>query len=61
MRPTPPVPEWEQIVNMMQQVAARAVAGQLSIDQATGQMDAEAATILAKRRWVLAREHETKP
>ncbi|MBN8735628.1 MAG: sugar ABC transporter substrate-binding protein [Xanthomonadales bacterium] len=57
MRPTPPVPEWEQIVNMMQQVAARAVAGQLSIDQATAQMDAEAATILAKRRWVLDRQH----
>jgi len=61
MRPAPQVPEWEQIVTMMQQVAARAVAGQLTIDQATAQMDAEAATILAKRRWVLAREHEAKP
>lgn len=61
MSPAPPVPEWEQIVNMMQQVAARAVAGQLTIDQATAQMNAEAATILAKRRWVLAREHEARP
>lgn len=57
MRPAPRVPEWEQIVNMMQQVAARAVAGQLTVDQATAQMDAQADTILAKRRWVLARQH----
>lgn len=58
MRPAPKVPEWEQIVTMMQNVAARTVAGQLTIDQATAQMDNEADAILAKRRWVLAREHE---
>ncbi|MGH8215158.1 MAG: sugar ABC transporter substrate-binding protein [Rhodanobacteraceae bacterium] len=58
MRPAPQVPEWEQIVNMMQDVAARAIAGQLTIDQATAQMDARADTILAKRRWVLERQHE---
>ncbi len=56
MRPAPQVPEWEQIVNMMQHIAARAIAGKLSIDQATAQMDAQADTILAKRRWVLARQ-----
>ncbi|HEX5960500.1 MAG TPA: sugar ABC transporter substrate-binding protein [Rhodanobacteraceae bacterium] len=56
MRPAPQVPEWEQIVNMMQEVAARAVAGELTIDQATAQMDARADTILAKRRWVLERQ-----
>lgn len=61
MRPAPQVPEWEQIVNMMQDVAARAIAGQLTIDQATAQMDAQADTILAKRRWVLAREHKATP
>ena len=58
MRPAPQVPEWEQIVNMMQDVAARAIAGQLSIDEASAQMDARADTILAKRRWVLERQHE---
>ena len=56
MRPAPQVPEWEQIVNMMQDVAARAIAGQLTIDDATAQMDARADTILAKRRWVLERQ-----
>ena len=58
MRPAPQVPEWEQIVNMMQELAARVIAGQLTIDQATAQMDARADTILAKRRWVLERQHE---
>jgi multiple sugar transport system substrate-binding protein len=58
MRPAPQVPEWEQIVNMMQELAARAIAGQLTIDEATAQMDARADTILAKRRWVLERHHE---
>jgi multiple sugar transport system substrate-binding protein len=58
MRPAPQVPEWEEIVNMMQQVAARAVAGQLTVEQAAAQMDAEADKMLAKRRWVLARRHE---
>ncbi len=56
MRPAPQVPEWEQIVNMMQDVAARAIAGQLTIDEAAAQMDAQADTILAKRRWVLDRQ-----
>ena len=61
LAPAPQVPEWEQIVNMMQDTAARAIAGQLTIDQAAAQMDAQANTMLAKRRWVLAREHGAKP
>ena len=61
MRPAPQVPEWEQIVNMMQQVAARAVAGELTVDEAAAQMDTQADAILAKRRWVLARQHEAIP
>ena len=61
MRPAPQVPEWEQIVNMMQQVAARAVAGELTVDEAAAQMDTQADAILAKRRWVLARQHAAIP
>ena len=61
MRPAPKVPEWEQIVNMMQQVAARAVAGELTVDQAAAQMDAQADAILAKRRWVLNRQPRKTP
>ena len=61
MRPAPKVPEWEQIVTMMQNVAARAVAGELTVDAATARMDAEADAILAKRRWVLDRERGAAP
>ena len=64
VKPTPPVPEWERIANEMQLVAAEAIAGRLTIDQAAAEIDRRADTILAKRRWVLdhaqpdpAREH----
>ncbi|MEW9625395.1 sugar ABC transporter substrate-binding protein [Rhodanobacter geophilus] len=53
VKPTPAVPEWERIAVMMQQVAARAVAGELTVDQATAEMDRQADGILAKRRWLL--------
>ncbi len=55
VRPTPAVPEWERIANAMQLQAARAVAGELTIDQAAAEMDREANRILEKRRWMLAR------
>ena len=53
VKPTPAVPEWERIAVMMQQVAARAVAGELTVDQAAAEMDRQADSILAKRRWLL--------
>jgi multiple sugar transport system substrate-binding protein len=55
VKPTPAVPEWERIATMMQQVAARAVAGELTVDQAAAEMDRQADRILAKRRWMLDR------
>lgn len=55
VRSTPAVPEWERIATMMQQVAARAVAGELTVDQAAAAMDRQADRILAKRRWMLDR------
>lgn len=53
VKPTPAVPEWERIAVMMQQVAARAVAGELTVDQAAAEMDRQADGILAKRRSLL--------
>ncbi|MBQ4855145.1 sugar ABC transporter substrate-binding protein [Rhodanobacter sp. B2A1Ga4] len=53
VKPTPAVPEWERIANEMQLVAAKAIAGRLTIDQAAAEMDRRADAILAKRRWVL--------
>jgi multiple sugar transport system substrate-binding protein len=58
VKPTPPVPEWEQIANEMQLVAAQAVAGTLSIDEAAEEMDRRADRILEKRRWIL--DHERR-
>jgi len=55
VKPTPAVPEWERIAVMMQQVAARTVAGELTVDQAAAEMDRQADRILAKRRWLLDR------
>lgn len=52
-RPTPAVPEWERIATEMQLVAARAVAGELTIDQAAAEIDHRVDRILEKRRWVL--------
>ena len=56
VKPTPAVPEWERIAVMMQQVAARAVAGELTVDQAAAEMDRRADAILAKRRALLGRQ-----
>ncbi|NII72304.1 multiple sugar transport system substrate-binding protein [Dyella sp. SG562] len=53
VKPTPPIPEWERIVTEMQLVAAQAVHGDLSIDQAAAEIDRRADLILEKRRWIL--------
>lgn len=58
-RPTPAVPEWERIATEMQLVAARAVAGELTIDQAAAEIDHRVDRILEKRRWVL--DHSRPP
>ena len=54
VKPAPKVAEWERIANEMRLVAERAVSGQLSVDQAAKELDARAADILDKRRWMLA-------
>ncbi|KRF01212.1 ABC transporter substrate-binding protein [Frateuria sp. Soil773] len=53
VKPTPPVAEWERIATEMQLVAAQAIAGELTIDQAAAEIDRRADAILEKRRWVL--------
>ena len=59
VKPTPPVPEWEQIANEMQLVAARAVAGDLTVDQAAVEIDRRTDRILEKRRWILNHSRTT--
>ena len=54
-RAVPRVPEWEQIVNEMQVIAARAAYGRMNVATATAKMDRRSDAILAKRRWMLRR------
>ncbi len=55
VKPAPRIPEWERIANQMQQVAERAVHGELSVAAAAKELDLRTDTILEKRRWLLAR------
>jgi multiple sugar transport system substrate-binding protein len=61
VKPTPQVPEWEQIATQMQQVAEQMVTGSLTIDQAVSEMDRRADALLEKRRWMLARGPGSPP
>ena len=66
VRPTPPVPEWEQIATELRVVSERAVRrvspattpAELAaiVDDAAAALDARADQMLDKRRWMLARE-----
>ena len=55
-KPAPKVPEWERIMSEMQLTAEQVVAGRADIAQATLALDRRVDAILAKRRWMLARE-----
>lgn len=54
--PAPKVPEWERIAQQMRLASERVVRGGQDEGAALAQLDAEADAILAKRRWLLARE-----
>ena len=55
VKPAPRVPQLERIVTEMQLMAARTVHGDLTVDQGVGELDEAVDTILAKRRWMLAK------
>ena len=55
VKPTPKVPEWERIANEIRVVAEHVVHGELTVAQATRELDARADRILEKRRWLLSR------
>lgn len=56
-RPTPKIPEWEQIAAQIGLAGERLAHGEISVDQAARDLDRRADAILAKRRWVLDRQH----
>lgn len=56
VKPTPKIPEWEQIViSKIQQYIERLAAQRLSVDETAKKLDEEADNILEKRRWLLAK------
>jgi multiple sugar transport system substrate-binding protein len=55
VKPTPKVPEWERIANEIRIVAEHVVHGELTVAQATRELDARTDRILEKRRWLLSR------
>jgi len=57
-RPTPAIPEWEQIVTEMQLVAEQAVLTGQGVDAAVTEIDRRVDAILGKRRWLLDRERQ---
>ena len=54
-KPAPKVPEWERIANEIRIVAEHVVHGELTVAQATRELDTRTDRILEKRRWLLSR------
>jgi multiple sugar transport system substrate-binding protein len=53
-KPTPKIPEWEQIVfQKIQQYAELIARKKMSVDEAMGKLDNDVNNILEKRRWLL--------
>ena len=57
VKPAPKVPEWERIATEIRLAAERVAHGEISVDEAARGLDARAARILEKRRWLLARRN----
>jgi multiple sugar transport system substrate-binding protein len=56
LRTFPQVPEWEEIMQEMRIMAERVVQGQQDVNSAVTAFDAQVDDMLAKRRWMLARQ-----
>lgn len=58
VRPTPKVPEWEQIVTRIYEHSEAAIRGRMTLDEALAAMDRDVDRMLEKRRFLLARKAE---
>ena len=56
--PLPRVPEYEQIASAIAEDGESVVRGRMTVQQAAADLDRKADSILAKRRWVLARKEQ---
>ncbi len=55
VKPTPKVPEWEQIATRVAQAAEQVARGRRSADDALAALDRDVNEMLEKRRWMLAK------
>jgi multiple sugar transport system substrate-binding protein len=55
VRPTPKIPEWERIANLIGQYAEAVIRGTLTADAALTALDGDVDALLEKRRWLLRR------
>lgn len=56
VKPAPAVPEWERIVQEMQLMAERQIHKDMTLAQATAELDRRVDSFLEKRRWMLDRQ-----
>ncbi|MDQ6888632.1 MAG: sugar ABC transporter substrate-binding protein [Gemmatimonadota bacterium] len=54
VRPTPKVPEWEQIATRIYEAAEQTIRGNVPADSTLSRLDREVNILLDKRRWMLA-------
>ncbi len=56
VRAPPAIPEWERVASKIGEYAEAAVRGDMTVDAVLHDLDRDVDAILAKRRWLLARE-----
>jgi multiple sugar transport system substrate-binding protein len=54
VRPTPPVPEWEQVMTEMRLVTEHVVRGDMTVEEGTAELDRRTDRMLRKRRELVA-------
>lgn len=60
VRPTPKVPEWEQIATLFFEHSESAIRGRATTDQALAALETDVNRLLEKRRWLLDRKAAEK-
>jgi multiple sugar transport system substrate-binding protein len=60
VKPTPKVPEWEQIATLFYEHSETAIRGRATTDQALAALERDVNRLLEKRRWLMDRKEERK-
>jgi multiple sugar transport system substrate-binding protein len=60
VRPTPKVPEWEQIATLFFEHSESAIRGRATTEQALVALERDVNRLLEKRRWLLDRKEKER-